>query len=151
MQCHRGSRWCCTEANDEPSVENGTRGRTRVRHISMSYSRNSSSVKCWSIMRSRRGRILGAPCSLRPVADLGGCGGCGRTPLGVIQKNSWFTNFENSEDSRQHDYYYYQFLPCSYLLRNFLNGRRERGHEWAWGTPKAPDAAPPLQKSWIRH
>ena len=34
-------------------------------------------------------------------------------PLGVLQKNSWSTNFENSEDSRQHDYYYYQFLPCS--------------------------------------
>ena len=49
------------------------------------------------------------------VADLGGGGGCGRTPLGVLQKNSWSTNFENSEDSRQHDYYYYyyQFLPCS--------------------------------------
>jgi len=26
-----------------------------------------------------------------------------------------------------------------------------RGHEGAWGTPKAPAAAPPLQKSWIRH
>ena len=47
------------------------------------------------------------------VADLGGCGGCGRTPLGVLQKNSWSTNFENSEDSRHYDYYYYQFLPCS--------------------------------------
>jgi len=47
------------------------------------------------------------------VADLGGCGGCGRTPLGVLQKNSGSTNFENSEDCRQHDYYYYQFLPCS--------------------------------------
>jgi len=30
-------------------------------------------------------------------------------------------------------------------------GRRERGHEGAWGTSKAPAAAPPLQKSWIRH
>jgi len=48
--------------------------------------------------------------SAESVADLGGCG---RTPLGVLQKNSWSTNFENSEDSRQHDYYYYQFLPCS--------------------------------------
>jgi len=47
------------------------------------------------------------------VADLGGCGGCGRTPLGVLPKNSGSTNFENSEDCRQHDYYYYQFLPCS--------------------------------------
>ena len=28
---------------------------------------------------------------------------------------------------------------------------KERGHEGAWGTPKAPAAAPPLQKSWIRH
>ena len=45
------------------------------------------------------------------MADLGGCG-C--TPLGVLQKNPGSTNFENSEDSRQHDYYYYQFLPCSY-------------------------------------
>jgi len=25
------------------------------------------------------------------------------------------------------------------------------GHEGAWGTPKAPAAAPPLQKSWIRN
>jgi len=33
-----------------------------------------------------------------------------------------------------------------YLPRNFLNGRRERGHEGAWGTPKAPAAAPPLAK-----
>jgi len=46
---------------------------------------------------------------LQPVADLGA--GCG--PLGVLQKNSGSANFENSEDSRQHDYYNYQFLPCS--------------------------------------
>ena len=45
----------------------------------------------------------------KSVADLGGCG---RTPLGVLQKNSGSTNFENSEDCRQQDYYY-QFLPCS--------------------------------------
>ena len=37
----------------------------------------------------------------------------GYTDSGVLQKNSWSTNFENSEDCRQHDYYYYQFLPCS--------------------------------------
>jgi len=43
----------------------------------------------------------------------GGGGGGGRTPLGVLQKNSGSTNFEKSGDSRQHDYYYYQFLPCS--------------------------------------
>ena len=36
------------------------------------------------------------------VADLGGgCGGCGRTHLGVLPKNSRSTNFKNSEDSRQ--------------------------------------------------
>jgi len=38
-----------------------------------------------------------------PVADLG----C------VLQKNSRSTSFENSDDIRQYDYYYYQFLPCS--------------------------------------
>ena len=40
-------------------------------------------------------------------------GGEAAPPFGVLQKNSGSTNFENSEDSRQHDYYYYQFLPCS--------------------------------------
>ena len=35
----------------------------------------------------------------------------------------------------------FYFLP--YLPRNFLKGRRERGHEGAWGTLKAPAAAPP--------
>jgi len=49
--------------------------------------------------------------SAESVADLGG--GVRPHPLGVLQKNSGSTNFENSEDSRQHDYYYYQFLPCS--------------------------------------
>ena len=28
------------------------------------------------------------------VADLGGCGGCGRTPLGVLRKNSGSTNLK---------------------------------------------------------
>ena len=32
-----------------------------------------------------------------------GCGGCSCTPLGVLQKNSGSTIFENSEGSRQHD------------------------------------------------
>ena len=68
--------------------------------------RRSSAVLIAELTRPNTGLLA--------VADLeGGCGGCGRTPLGVLQKNSWSTNFENSEDSRQHDYYYYQFLPCS--------------------------------------
>ena len=46
-------------------------------------------------------------CSL---ADLGSAG-VRPHPLGVLQKNSGSTNFENSEDGRQHDYHYYQFLP----------------------------------------
>jgi len=52
--------------------------------------------------------------SERPCVLTGGfreCGGGAAHPLGVLQKNSGSTNFENSEDSRQHDYYYYQFLP----------------------------------------
>ena len=56
----------------------------------------------------------------------GGCGGCGRTPLGVLQKNSRSTNFENSEDSRQHDYYYYQFYLAASSHKIFLRvGGRE--------------------------
>ena len=51
----------------------------------------------------------------KPVADLGGCGGAVAPPLASFGKNSESTNFENNEDSRQHDYYYYQFLPCSWL------------------------------------
>jgi len=50
---------------------------------------------------------------LPSVADLGGGAGLRPHRLGVLQKNSGSTNFENIEDSRQHDYYYYQFLPCS--------------------------------------
>ena len=46
------------------------------------------------------------------VADLGGCGGAAAPPLASFRKNSWSTNFENSEDRRQHDYYC-KFLPCS--------------------------------------
>ena len=53
----------------------------------------------------------------RPIGTVrgisGGFRGMRPHPLGVLQKNSGSTNFENSEDSRQHDYYYYQFLPCS--------------------------------------
>ena len=49
-----------------------------------------------------------------------GVRGCGRTPLGVLQKNSWSTNFENSEDSRQHDYYYYQFYLAASSHEIFL-------------------------------
>jgi len=57
------------------------------------------------------------------VADLGGCGS---TPLGVLQKNSWSTNFENSEDSRQYDYYYYQFYLAASSHEIFLRvGGRE--------------------------
>ena len=47
-------------------------------------------------------------------------------PLGVLQKNSWSTNFENSEDSRQHDYYYYQFYLAASSHEIFLRvGARE--------------------------
>ena len=64
---------------------------------------------------------------LLTVADLGGrVLGCGRTPLGILQKNSWSTNFENSEDSRQHDYYYYQFYLAASSHESFLRvGERE--------------------------
>ena len=47
-------------------------------------------------------------------------------PLGVLQKNSWSTNFENSEDSRKHDYYYYQFYLAASSHEIFLRvGGRE--------------------------
>jgi len=46
--------------------------------------------------------------------------------LGVLQKNSGSTNFENSEDSRQHDYYYYQFYLAASSHEIFLRvGGRE--------------------------
>jgi len=54
-------------------------------------------------------------------------GECGRTPLGVLQKNSGSTNLENSEDSRQQtDYYYYQFYLAASSHEIFLRvGGRE--------------------------
>ena len=71
--------------------------------------RNQSAV---SAVRKGKFTLSARPnvrvCSL---ADLGSAGGGAAHPLGVLQKNSGSTNFENSEDSRQHDYYYYQFLP----------------------------------------
>jgi len=36
-------------------------------------------------------------------------------------------------------------------VRRGGKGQRERGHEGAWSTPKAPAAAPPLQKSWSHY
>ena len=68
------------------------------------------------VVEQRLRRSTQSPYSSNSNSDSGGfrgLRGCGRTPLGVLQKNSGSTNFENSEDSRQHDYYYYQFLPCS--------------------------------------
>ena len=64
--------------------------------------------------------------SLNDVHTVADLGGCGRTPLGVLQRNSWSTNFENSEDSRQHDYYYYQFYLAAISHEIFLRvGGRE--------------------------
>jgi len=85
------------------------------------------------------------------VADLGGAVGAAAplcTPLGVLQKNSSSTDFENSETADGAIIIITNF----YLAAYFLKGRRERGHEGAWGTPKAPAAArTPLAKFWIRH
>ena len=81
----------------------------------------------------------------------GGCGGCNRTPLGVLQKNSWSTNFEKSEDSRQHDYYYYQFYLAASSHEIFLRvggreGMKGLGHSKGTScrTPLAKILDPPL-------
>jgi len=85
------------------------------------------------------------------VADLGGAGVRPRTPLASFRKIQGLpiSKIVRTADSRQ------IIIITNFTLQlaptKFFKGRRERGHEGAWGTLKAPAAAPPLQKSWIRH
>ena len=75
-------------------------------------------------------------------------------PLGVLQKNSGSTNFENSEDSRQQtDYYYYQFYLAASSHEIFLRvGGREgmkglgalQRHQLPHPPPLAKILDPPL-------
>ena len=87
-----------------------------------------------------------------------GVRGCGRTPLGVLQKNSWSTNFENSEDSGQHDYYYYQFYLAASSHEIFLRvGGREgmkglgalQRHQLPHPPCKNPGSAPARNSSFL--
>ena len=85
------------------------------------------------------------------VADLGGVRGVRPHPLGVLQKNSWSTNFENSEESRQHDYYYYQFYLAASSHEIFLRVGGREGMKGLGALQRHQLPHPPLQKSWIRH
>ena len=69
--------------------------------------------------------------------------------LGVLQKNSGSTNFENSEDSRQHDYYYYYLAASSHEIFLRVGGREGMKGLGALQMHQLPQ--PPLQKFWIRH
>ena len=72
--------------------------------------------------------------------------GCGRTPLASFRKIQGLpiSKIVRTADSRQ------IIIITNFTLQlaptKFFKGRRERGHEGAWGTPKAPAAAPPLAK-----
>jgi len=79
------------------------------------------------------------------VADLGGCRGAAAPPLASFRKIQGLpiSKIVRTADSRQ------IIIITNFTLQlaptKFFKGRRERGHEGAWGTPKAPAAAPPCK------
>jgi len=88
-------------------------GCTSMVETFSAWSRCRYEISLLHVSAVRKGKFtLSARPNVRvcSLADLGSAGGRPH-PLGVLQKNSGSTNFENSEDSRQHDYHYYQFLP----------------------------------------
>ena len=85
-----------------------------------------------------------------PVADLGG--GAAAPPLASFRKIHGLPISKTVRTADSTIIIITNFYLAARSHEIFLTvGGREGMHEGAWGTPKAPAAAPPLQKSWIRH
>jgi len=85
------------------------------------------------------------------LADLGVVRGVRPHPPWRPSEKFMSTNFENSEDSRQHDYYYYQFYLAASSHEIFLRVGGREGMKGLAALQRHQLPHPPCKKSWIRH